>query len=38
MLVRKDENCIKDIKDIKGLRVVNILSFIYGEIVFKYDV
>ncbi|MFP6079027.1 amino acid ABC transporter substrate-binding protein [Helicobacter pylori] len=37
MLVRKDENRIKDIKDIKGLRAANTLSSTYGEIAFKYD-
>ncbi|WRB81931.1 amino acid ABC transporter substrate-binding protein [Helicobacter pylori] len=37
MLVRKDENRIKDIKDIKGLKAANTLSSTYGEIAFKYD-
>ncbi len=34
MLVRKDENRIKDIK---GLKAANTLSSTYGEIAFKYD-
>ncbi|NHB51445.1 amino acid ABC transporter substrate-binding protein [Helicobacter pylori] len=37
MLVRKDENRIKGIEDIKGLKAANTLSSTYGEIASKYD-
>ncbi|AFI05423.1 transporter substrate-binding domain-containing protein [Helicobacter cetorum] len=37
LLVRKNEERIKDIKDIKGLKAANTLSSIYGELALKYD-
>ncbi|WP_104748963.1 transporter substrate-binding domain-containing protein [Helicobacter cetorum] len=36
MVVRKDEERIKDIDDIKGLKVANALSSVYGELALKY--
>ncbi|OPG43612.1 amino acid ABC transporter substrate-binding protein [Helicobacter pylori] len=37
MLVRKDENRIKSIEDIRDLKAANTLSSTYGEIASKYD-